>query len=351
MGIPYNEKTQIMNKFLYVASAVALLCSCSNEIVQEERSDHARTIQFDPYVAGQTRTVAFEATADTLATNGFRVYAWNNETAIGDNLGLYFSDMYQQEAGGSSIVATDDHEWPGATPLNFLGTYPSSIRIITQNQKKAESDEFYDGAIPQTSVHVDTKASAGTKDIMCALAENKSASDGVVNLSFSHILVKVQANISYDEVYIDGSGNGPALMKISLTGTSEADYDVETKKWNVGTDATSNTIEYTLYNTTMSDYWGSTESQPVYEYSTKDTDHIRASLMLIPAKYTLSVEHNQGGPITSEIDLSDKDLEGGDVSSFAGKVVTLNIHISDNHILFAQPTVEPWETGEVIPVD
>lgn len=340
-----------MKRILYLASALAIFGACTNEIAQEtENPSLGRTIQFDPYVAGQTRTVAFEATADTLATNGFQVYAWNNETAINGTLGLYFSDMYQQEFGGPSIVATDEHEWPGATPLNFLGTYPSSPDI-SQNQKKAESDEFYDGAMPQTSVHVNTEVSAGTKDIMCALAENKSASDGVVNLSFSHILVKVQANISYDEVYIDGSGNGPALMNITLTGTPMADYDVKTQKWNFVTDATSNTIEYTLYNTTMSDYWGSTESQPVYEYSTKDTDHIRASLMLIPAKYTLSVEHNQGAPITSEIDLSDQALDGGEVSSFAGKVVTLNIHISDNHIQFATPTVESWETGDAIPVD
>lgn len=342
-----------MKRILYLASALAIFGACTNEIAQEtENPSLGRTIQFDPYVAGQTRTVAFEATADTLATNGFQVYAWNNETAINGTLGLYFSDMYQQEFGGPSIVATDEHEWPGATPLNFLGTYPSSPDI-SQNQEKAETDEFKGGSKPQTSVHVNTEESAGTKDIMCALAENKSASEGVVNLSFSHILVKVQANIYYDSYYIDPTRNeGPALENITLTGTIEGDYDVINQKWSVATDATSSSFEYLLFNTTESDYFGSSESQPVYEYTTKDSDHpIRASLMLIPAKYTLTVKHNRGDAITSEVDLSDKELDGGEVSSFAGKVVTLNIHISDNHILFAQPTVEPWETGEVIPVD
>lgn len=349
MGIPYNEKTQIMNKFLYVASAVALLCSCSNEIVQEEKSDHARTIQFDTYVAGQTRSIAYEATLDTIGNNGFQVYAFYSDTQL-----KYFSSLYQNIGG--IISSKEENVWPTTGTLDFLAVYPNEKVTVKETVETGAAEGPFTGTIEVSPIGIidgSEKKPDGVYDVMIATAANKKQADGSVALSFNHLLVKVQANIYYDSYYIDPYSNeGPALLSITLTGATAGDYDVKNQKWSVAADATSGSTTYSLFNTTESDYFGSSESQPVYEYTTKDSDHpIRASLMLIPAKYTLTVKHNRGDAITSEVDLSDKELDGGEVSSFAGKVVTLNIHISDNHIQFATPTVESWETGDAIPVD
>lgn len=350
-----------MKRILYLASALAIFGACTNEIDKvSEISTDRHPIEFDTYVAGQTRAFAYEATADTLATKGFQVYAWNNETAIGDSLGLYFSDMYHQEAEGSSIVANSKHEWPGATSLSFLAVYPAVQEIISMETPKAEGTDanLYKGeVVPSATVSVSTNKgdAPGTSDVMCAYAEDKTAAGGVVNLAFSHILVKVQANLLFDASLKDGSGNGPCINTVKLKGISSGKYDASESKWSTSADAITaeNGTEYLLFSTDESQYLGSiTDYEPLYDYDHRtEGNQMRVSLMLIPAQYELSVTYGYSNTMTATINLADTQIEGGEKISLSGKVVILNIHIKDNHISFATPTVESWETGDAIPVD
>lgn len=334
-----------MKKIVSFVSAALLVCSCTNEIDNVVGSS-SKKIQFDPYIAGNTRALvdAPHADATTVKNEGFRVVAWYKNANE-----VLFNDLFKYSESNHQLAGTEEYEWPKSTDpeivptLDFYAVYPkdqASIEFATsEGGQKVITDVFY--------VNTTSNSSNGQSDVLLAQAKGKTQNDGKVALSFQHVLTQVRANLKFDATYDE---TNIYVNEISLTGLQSGFYDMTNSSWVAGykkdneiqPDTTS--ARYILHQGSATMEGSNTTSIPVfsslaYNQETEELDTIPAAVMLIPGKYELSIEYiyKSYTMLKDTVDLSDPTLQG--------KIVTLDINVKDNRISFGAPQIVNWDVS------
>lgn len=233
-----------MKKTLILAAAAALaLAACSkNEVVSvSPNTGETKVINFTNY-APKSLTKAnedFYASGATLIADAdFDVYGWYtaNGTSFTGSNGTKFMDWYTvtYKANGNSDGTKNHYPdgyryWPsGDTPdyLHFYAYYPSNATGI--NAPTAGLGAYSFTAQSTAATMVDFMVADVVKDQV--YDNTNSSTDGTVNLTFKHMLTKVQFRFkTTEEVENDANTTiqltDAKLYNVLTTGTLTSAYD------------------------------------------------------------------------------------------------------------------------------
>lgn len=299
-----------MKKFFFVAAATALaLSSCSdNEITSVVEKAQNTPISINVYSQSKTRAVT-ETDIEVLQLNGFKFVALNGTTEMINTTVNYNGGVWSY---GETAY------WPinESTAVKFYGVYPATNTLDAANDK--------------VTVTVN-----GTSDAVVAYSSKSlsEATDGSVNLSFSHILGQVTINAMGDNEDFDYNVTG-----LTLNTDNVIDYTCATKATTAATTSTKTDFTYLA-----------TGSSVIANYS---SDGIFAPLSLDGQDNTLALPALQ---VTLTINYTVSSQTAGDLplqksatfTPVAGKLNQINLTLPSSRTAMSF-TVEVDEWGDEV---
>ncbi len=186
-------------EFLPIALSLVMIASCAQEEVDiispVQSSSSSETISL---MMNTSRAAIFDITDMQGSTSGFDVYTTSTTTEDGDTWFLDGSNSYLY----SSTLSTwgwsgEDEAWPTdetTYPLTFMAIFSTDLTGVTLDSVTA-GDAVTDTDDP-LSAEVTIQEPTSQTDILATVSSVSSKpADGVLSLTFSHILSKIDFGV------------------------------------------------------------------------------------------------------------------------------------------------------------
>ena len=255
---------------LVAAAAVALSACSKNEIIPEiEENAHAIAFgTYGPRSITKADAENYVSGTELIADADFDVYGWytaNGTSFNGSNGTMFFGSTHPWytvtyktgggagSTGEANVYPYGARYWPtGETPnwLSFYAYYPSDKGTITP---PSGLGAFSFTAESTAAAQVDFMVADMVKDQTYNTAKGNpgtnSTHDGTVDLTFRHMLTKVQVKFKTTQAIVDDTNtniqvNSAAFGNINNTGTLTSSYDGTT--FGTAWSAVSGTAAYTI---------------------------------------------------------------------------------------------------------
>ena len=315
-----------MKNLLTILPLVALCCACSSDIID---APDKFTIGFSAKVK-ETRAVA---DINSLKTDGFSVWGRYGTTKVFDGRQVTFESP--------NWVYDDPEVWTLDNEYRFFAVYPiGSVVNLVEN-----AGEW------SYNLNIETSASADT-DVLTALAYKNTGDVNFspsVNLSFSHLLTKINLTITQDTD--ENDTDDFSITKVTLSGVrSGGTYTVSPSetadsKWSTQLEIGSASMDY------VKEF---SDPEPLSKEG-KAMTVWSDGLMLLPqsigsqaVKLSIEYIYKIQGSDDSESRFVEAYLPASADLWQSGKAITYSIKISEkNEISFMAPTIESWGSPQV----
>ena len=228
-----------MKKLLFLATVViAAAASCSkSEVINAPGAE--TPISFNPYTGRTPATKATVAGITDLAASGFQVYAFMDDaTADGvvDGKGInktdkpYMDKVVKGDETGVNWTYSGNIYWPASNYLDFVA-YGKNASVVEDTEFRTKIYYTIPAAV---SAQQDLLVAAPVIDKRLPQGEAITDADGLVNLTFSHLLSRIGFSLVTEGegstlvtlTQVDLVGNFYTQAEVDLTQTKETELKI-----------------------------------------------------------------------------------------------------------------------------